>query len=48
MKLIKTRECIHCKKFFDCAGKETDKPCLHFDERERTDNEQVQESKDRS
>lgn len=39
---MKTRECIRCEKFFECNGKDTDKPCLFF--KERTTNE-VQEQK---
>lgn len=27
---MKTRECIRCETFFDCEGKESKKPCLHF------------------
>ena len=33
--MIKTKECIHCEKFFECAGKEKDKPCLHYKERKK-------------
>lgn len=32
---MKTRECIRCEAFFDCKGKEKDKPCLHFKERRK-------------
>ena len=48
MELKKTRECIRCRKFWDCKGKPSDKPCLHFEERERNDNEQVREQKGKS
>lgn len=30
---MKSRECIHCKRIFDCNGKVTDKPCLLFEDR---------------
>jgi hypothetical protein len=33
--MIKDRECIHCKKFFECKGKESKNPCLHFEERKK-------------
>ena len=29
-----SKECIKCEKMFDCVGKESDKPCLHFKERD--------------
>lgn len=32
---MKNRECIKCKKFFECKGKVTNAPCLHFEEREK-------------
>lgn len=32
---MKTRECIHCVKFFECDGKEKDEPCLRFQERSK-------------
>lgn len=32
---MKTKECIHCEKFFECEGKEKDKPCLHYKERKK-------------
>lgn len=32
---MKTRECIHCVKFFECDGKEKDEPCLHYEERKK-------------
>lgn len=38
---MKTKECIHCERFFECKGKEKDKPCLHYKER-RKNNEKVQ------
>ena len=39
---MKTKECIQCKKFFECPGKVDDKPCLHFEERKKeTRNEAV-------
>lgn len=34
----KDRECLHCAKFFDCAGKpENVKDCLMFEERKEKD-----------
>lgn len=27
------KECIHCKKMFECSGKEKDKPCVNFEKR---------------
>lgn len=33
--IMKTKECIQCKKFFECPGKVDDKPCLHFKERKK-------------
>lgn len=37
-KLVKDRECIHCKKFFECEGKpEKDKQCLQYEERKEDD-----------
>lgn len=36
--LKKDRECIHCEKFFDCAGKpEKVKLCVNFVERKDED-----------
>lgn len=36
---MKTKECMHCETFFDCAGKPTDNPCLQFRKRkEKTEN----------
>lgn len=32
---MKTKECIHCERFFECKGKEKDKPCLHYKERRK-------------
>lgn len=44
---MKTKECIKCEKIFDCAGKEKDKPCLHFKERKGSENNgKVQKQKD--
>ena len=34
-KPIKDKECMHCKKFFDCKGKNSDSPCVNFVERNR-------------
>ena len=36
--VMKTKECIHCEKFFECEGKEKDNPCLHFKERKEEQN----------
>ena len=34
-KLIKDKECIHCKRLFNCDGKPRENAlCLHFKERE--------------
>lgn len=30
-----TIECIRCETFFDCKGKGSKKPCLHFKDRNR-------------
>lgn len=30
---MKDRECIHCKKFWDCEGKPTRSPCVCFEKR---------------
>lgn len=35
VKPMKDRECIHCERFFDCAGKPTDRPCILFKERKQ-------------
>ncbi len=40
----KTRECIKCEKFFECKGKDSDKPCLHFKERKNDGKVQKQKS----
>lgn len=32
-KLVKDRECIKCKHFFDCAGKPKGARCIKFEER---------------
>ena len=37
-KMKKTKECIKCEHFFECAGKDTDNPCLHFKERQEKKN----------
>ena len=42
---MKTRECIKCEKMFECEGKEKDKPCLHFKERQKYGEIQKQESR---
>ena len=31
--MVKDRECIKCERFFDCEGKPSSKPCLHYKER---------------
>lgn len=33
--LVKDRECLHCKKFFDCNGKKRGVDCIGFVERPR-------------
>lgn len=33
--LIHDKECLHCKKFFDCKGKLKNKPCVNFEERKK-------------
>jgi hypothetical protein len=36
----KDRECIHCKRFFNCTGKPIGvKACLFFEERKKKDGE---------
>lgn len=38
LKLTKTRECIHCEKFFDCNGKPKEVArCVNFVERKKQD-----------
>ncbi len=37
---MKTKECIHCERFFECKGKENDKPCLHYKERKKNGGKQ--------
>lgn len=32
---MKDKECLKCEHFFECKGKEDNKPCLHFKERKR-------------
>lgn len=32
---MKTKECMYCVKFFECEGKENNKPCLHYEERKK-------------
>ena len=32
-KLIHDKECIHCKKFFDCKGKPRNTSCVNLEER---------------
>lgn len=32
---MKDRNCIKCEKFFECPGKDTKAPCLHFKERKQ-------------
>lgn len=41
---MKDRECIKCKKFFECKGKDKNTPCLHFEERKKGKNGKVQGS----
>lgn len=36
----KTRECIHCERFWECKGKEKDEPCLHYKERKENGSKQ--------
>ena len=35
-KLIKDRECISCKRIFNCTGKTRGTNCIHFIERKNT------------
>ena len=42
-KMKKTKECIKCEKFFECKGKDSENPCLHF--KERKENEQYKKHK---
>ena len=30
---MKTKECIHCEKFFECQGKPDERPCVNFVDR---------------
>lgn len=39
---MKDKECIRCKKFFECKGKETKNPCLHFEERKESKDGRIQ------
>lgn len=39
--MMKDKECLHCKKFFECKGKEKPKPCLHFEERKKKENGRI-------
>jgi hypothetical protein len=34
---MKDKDCIYCKKFFECKGKDTKSPCLHFEDRRKKD-----------
>lgn len=34
-KILKTRECITCKHFLICNGKENDKPCVKYEARNK-------------
>lgn len=45
--MIKDKECIKCKRFWNCNGKPKKEPCLHFVERKKKDDleQQVQEQK---
>ena len=33
--LIKDRECLHCKHFFECKGKPRGVSCVNFEERKK-------------
>lgn len=33
--MVKDKECLHCEKLFDCAGKEKGKLCLQYKERKQ-------------
>jgi hypothetical protein len=35
VKLKKTKECIYCKRFFECKGKPSDKPCVNYEDRRK-------------
>lgn len=43
---MKTSECVYCKRMFECKGKETDEPCVCFEDR-RKERDKVQEQEDR-
>lgn len=32
-KPVKDKECIHCKRFFECEGKPRGKLCVNYEER---------------
>ena len=32
-----SKECIHCKKFFQCNGKEKDQPCVNLEQRKESE-----------
>ena len=40
-KLVKDRECIKCKHFFDCAGKPKGARCIKFEERQGKDDKDI-------
>lgn len=42
-----SKECIKCEKMFECAGKENNKPCLHFKERGSGKNDTKQQKEGR-
>ena len=42
-KILKTRECITCKHFLICNGKENDKPCVKYEARNKENKEKKQE-----
>lgn len=39
---MKDKECIRCKKFFECPGKPKDVICLNFTERKKKDGDKQQ------
>lgn len=36
--LVKDRECLHCRRFFDCKGKpKGTRNCINYEERKKED-----------
>lgn len=44
---MRDRECIKCKKFFECEGKDSKKPCLFFEERKKENGDQQQAKREK-